>query len=152
LFTKDRTGAGMALGKTPPALTAPKKEAGAASGRQPSLAPAHHVLDDLVLDIAPVPSLFRVASESIDIAQKTRDAETFALRLRAASDRLVLVEHHCQKYGEQLAGADQASHALDALIARGPLASGSTTKGKPRARRKKKANQGAAVERSSALR
>lgn len=89
-----------------------------------------------MLDLAAPSIMFRVVNESIEIARKTRDADTFASRLRLASDRLVLVEHHSRKHGETIAGLEEARQAIDMLAARGPLSSKSTPKGKPRAAKK----------------
>lgn len=89
-----------------------------------------------MIDLVPPAAMFRVVNESIEIARKTRDADTFASRLRLASDRLILVEHHSRKYGEPVAGLDEARQAIDMLAARGPLSSKAAPKGKPRAAKK----------------
>jgi hypothetical protein len=89
-----------------------------------------------MLDLVPAADMFNVVNESIEIARKTRDVEIFAARVRLASDRLILVEHHSRKYGEPIAGIEQAREAIDMLAARGPLPSKATPKGGPRAAKK----------------
>src|SRR5690606_20326961 len=106
--------------KPSPSLPAPSRDV--ASGEtQPGPMPGAHALGGPVLDLVPPDAMFKVVNESIEIARKTRDADTFASRLRLASDRLAMVEHHSQKYGEPVAGIEQARQAIDMLAARGPL-------------------------------
>lgn len=118
-----------------PSLPAPSQDVSPGS-TQPGPSPVAHALGGPVLDLVPPAAMFKVVNESIDIARKTRDADTFASRLRLAADRLTIVEHHSRKYGEPVAGIEQAREAIDMLATRGPLPSKATPRGKPRAAKK----------------
>lgn len=142
LFRKGSPSAATSVEKpsTPPPV--PPREI-IAENPQPGSTPAAHTPTGPVFDLVSPPIMFRVVNESIEIARKTRDAETFASRLRLASDRLILVEHHSQKHGEPVAGLEEARQAVEMLAERGPLPSKAAPKGKPRgAKKSAKATKG----------